>query len=361
MSAYVHTALDRFQDARSGARRFHREAIGDCDPSYCLADFLDRVRKHDRAGIEKSYGVGYTTKAVMSESQGQTGGYLLPAEIATPMLRDISEKSVWRRYGAYVQPMKSLTCQLPVPDISTAQAANVPPWFGGFTMSYLSQSGTQTLAAQSMAFRNVTLTAWVLAGTLLASNPFLEDAEGVESWLRNLMAGSVAWNQDLGFFQGSGVGQPMGVGNAPGAVAVSRGAGFTATIAQSMLDNLLPSAWQTGAVWFCHPTVLPTITAFTGWAPNIDSLHLYGLPIIPTSQMATSGSRGDVILAAPPYYIIGDRMQVEVSLASEEPTAWKQNSSQFMVLSRFDGQPMLSTPATLPDGSTQSSPFVVLV
>jgi HK97 family phage major capsid protein len=359
----VHNALDSFQESREGARRFHRRDIGDVDVNHCFADFLARVRMDDRRGIEKAYW-SKVTKGAMNEASGTAGGYTVPPDLSVGLMRDISTGSLWRRFGALTIPMKTQTTVVPMPDVSTVQAVGTAPYFGGFLMQWqveASKASGENFSQTAPGFRNVELNAWLLGGYVYASNPFLQDAVGVEEWLTNLFANGAAWYQDLAFFQGTGTGQPQGVTNSAGAVSASRAGSNAIAVAdaQGMIDNLLPSAFESGAVWFCHPTALPQITNFTGWFPN-GPLVLYGLPLVPTGKCAKLGGTGDLILAAPSLYVIGDRMQYEVALATEEPGSYYNNQSAFRITSRVDGQPAVAAPITLSNGSSTVSPFVVL-
>lgn len=369
--AVIHQALNRFLEAAEGARRFHADIIGKgVDPDHCLADWLCLARELDKAAIEKKYWSENVrkhwpevAKALMLESSGTQGGYTVPPDLALGMMRDFSTGSLLRRHGAYVHPMKTLQCNLPIPDISTAQSAGVDPYLGGFQMTWGTPED-QALAQTGMNFRDVVLTAWPLGGVVYASNTFLADAVGVEAWLTRLFGNGAAWYQDYAFFQGNGVSKPQGMIAAPGAVKVTRGTGGAVKAAdvQSMMTKMLPSAYDDGLVWFCHPTVIAQFnnTNFPGWVANYD-LQMYGRPIIPTGKCSTLGTQGDLILAAPSLYIIGERLQFEIMVSPEEPTGYKNNQSAIRVYSRVDGQPATAAPITLADGSSTAAPFVVLV
>jgi HK97 family phage major capsid protein len=354
----MNKALDRFATARQGAKRFHAETIGaGVNPARCLGDWLTRVRKGDHRGIKRYYPT--SKKTALAESSGTTGGYTVPVDLQETLIRDLSTGSLFRQYGAYVRPMRTATLELPVLDVVTAQAAGTAPYFGGALLQWQEENNKFGETAEPL-FRNVVLKAWLLGGYAIASAPLVEDAIDLEQWFRRTLGESVAWYQDLAFFAGSGVGKPTGVINAPAAKLVTRGGGGTVAAAdvQTMIGSLLPQSYHR-AVWFCHPSVLQKLTAMTGWIPN-GPLMLHGRPLEVTGKCATLGSRGDLILADPSLYIIGDREQIEVAYSREEPTAWKNNQGVFRVLSRVDGQPMTSGVITLQDGTSTVSPFVVL-
>src|SRR5581483_5249270 len=107
------------------------------------------------------------------------------------------------------------------------------------------------------------------------------------------------------------------------------------------------------------PSALGQITAIAGWIPN-GPLMLNGRPLVPTGQCAKLGKRGDLVLIDPTAYVIGDRLQCEVDYSSHEPTAFLGNKSAFKEWSRVDGQPLFAAPITEAEGSTQTSPYVIL-
>ncbi len=74
--------------------------------------------------------------------------------------------------------------------------------------------------------------------------------------------------------------------------------------------------------------------------------------------MPALGTKGDLILLDPRYYVIGDRGTIEIAF-SDVPS-FQNNQMTLRVVARRDGQPWLDKPITLQDGATQVSPFVVL-
>lgn len=351
----IDSALNLYQRERS--RSLSRQSARS-DERTGLADFLCRVRAHDVDGIAKHYYPEVAKSGNLSELKGPEGGYLVPPELSADVLRDLSTGSLFRRYGAYVHPMASETETLPTVAASLAHAAGVSPYFGGLQFQWIADN--TTLPKTSGGFHNLELKANVLAGYLYASNPLIDDADGLEEWLGRIVSGALAWTQDAAFFSGTGAGQPQGVTHAPATLAVTRATGGQIVLAdaQAMLDALLPQAYD-NAVWFTHPSTMKQITSFTGWIPN-GPLQLFGRPLVPTGKCATLGSRGDLILMDPRIYVIGDRLQLEIAYSRHEPTAMLANKSAFRVWSRVAGQPMIDGPITEMDGTTQVSPIVVL-
>jgi HK97 family phage major capsid protein len=365
MQSTIDKKLARFQVVREGAQRFHREEIGaDVDPNNCLADWLVKIKNRDDEGLKKYYDGGIVVKAALNETSGVAGGYAVPQRMSDAMFRDISTQSLFRRHGALVVRMESETHLLPLPDVSTAQSAGVAPYFGGINYKWQTNDATGITEIAEMKFRQVTLAACALAGYAVASNPLMQDGLNIEEWLRRVFSWSAGWYSDYAHFQGTGVGQPLGVTVDGGSVTVTRGTPGTVVIAdaQTMINSLLPSSWERESVcWFCHPTVLSKLAAFTSWVPNqAGELRLYGKPLIVTGKCSTLGTRGDLLLADTSLYVIGDR-QLAVDYSQLEPTAFLRNQSAWRVVYRGDGRPWVSQAITLADGSSTVSPFVVLV
>lgn len=353
-----------FLEARENARRFHADAIGrGVDPSHCLGDFLARVKNRDTDGIIKHYWAAVEKSGNLSEVSGKQGGYLVPPDLNANIFRELSTGSLFRRHGAYVHPMRSETCSIPTIDMLRTHAAGIAPYFGGFQPIWWNSEDASKLTKMATYFRELELRANPLGGYLYASNPFLQDALGADAWLYFIMSRGLAYYQDAAFFAGNGVGMPNGVtgsGTTGPQVTVTRTTAnkIVAADIQAMQTALLPASYE-HAVWFAHPSALAQITALTGWIPN-GLLMINGRPLVPADKCATLGKRGDLMLIDPTCYVIGDRLQVEIDYSPHEPTAFLMNKSAFKAWSRVDGQPLINAPIVEQDGTTQTSPFVVL-
>ncbi len=360
--------LQAFGEAKEGARRFHREALGEVDPDHCWGDFLLRLFKRDHRGLEKSY-QAQRTKTAMGESVGLTGGYTVPTELRYDLMRDVGEESIFRP-RALVVPMKSNTLLLPLPDaVTVPAAAGISPFYGGIKLNWTPEGAART--ETEPLFREVTLRVHDLAGYCLASNDLLQDGEklGLDAVLRRLFARSIAFYEDLAFFRGTGVGQPQGIVTAPAAKAVTRqtASQFTIQDVGKMSAALLPSSWS-HAIWAQSPTVWQYTSALTGWQVNMPygpeplapDFNINGRPGYTTEKLPALGTAGDVVFFDPSLYVIGDRGEVDVAFSRDEPTAFFKNQGVFRLLSRVDGQPWLAGPVTLQDGATVVSSIVVL-
>jgi HK97 family phage major capsid protein len=372
----IQQALQAFADAQGQSRRHAVPALfgpgGEGDPRKSFGDWALAVARNDRAYLEKHYGSRFNewrTKAALGESSGVAGGYTVPPEFYQQLMTVMAEEA-FIRPRAFVQPMGSATLQIPYLDISTVQAAGVSPFFGGVQMYWTAEAQTRTETEPQ--FKQLELKAWELSGYSVSSNVLLQDSViGLEKFLMTLFAKAIAWFEEYAFLQGNGVGKPLGMLNAPAAVSVTRQTGGQVQFADvaGMWAKLLPVSWGK-AIWTFSPSVVPQLLQLKDGASraifiSIDqgitkmpTWSLLGRPAFPTEKVPALGTKGDLMLLDPSFYVVGDRMQIEI--AASEHVNFLKNQMTWRVVERIDGQPWLDKPITLQDATTQVSPFVVL-
>jgi len=377
IDAAVNQSLKAFADAQSLSRKHAVPALfgagGNGDPhGRTFGDWCLAVARGDRGYLEKHYGsrfVEYAGKAALAEASGVTGGYTVPPEFYQQLMTIMAEET-FIRPRAFVVPMASASMQIPYLDVSTVQSAGVSPFFGGVQMYWTAEAQTRTETEPQ--FKQMELKAWELSGYSVSSNVLLQDSViGLEKFLMTLFAKSLAWFEEYAFLQGNGAGKPQGMLTANAAVSLTRqGANLVqyADVA-GMWSKLLPISWGK-AIWTCSPSVVPQLLQLKDGANraifiSIDqgatkspNWSLLGRPVFPTEKVPALGTKGDVMLLDPSFYIVGDRMQIEI--AASEHVNFLKNQMTWRVVERVDGQPWLDKPVTLQDGVTQVSPFVVL-
>jgi HK97 family phage major capsid protein len=199
---------------------------------------------------------------------------------------------------------------------------------------------------------------------------------GLEKFLMTLFAQAIAWFEEYAFLQGNGVGKPLGMLNSAAAISVNRSGGGTNlgfTDVATMWSKLLPVSWNK-AIWVGSPSIIPKLIQLTDGANRAIFLQigsanagavttgpnwaLLGRPFFPTEKLPALGTKGDLVLLDPSFYVIGDRMQIEI--AASEHVNFLKNQMTWRVVERVDGQPWLDKAITLQDAATTVSPFVVL-
>ncbi len=264
--------------------------------------------------------------------------------------------------------MRSKTTQLPRVNAETAQAAGVPPWWGGMTFAWGSDAtGAITQTNPTLALNE--LTAHSLIGTVIASRDLADDiGSGGQDFLFDMFARGSAWNEEYAFFNGLGGSQhqPMGIINSGGLATVTRaGSGHIAAAdVKGMAGKMTPRGWA-HAIWTCHPSAIPDLTGITGFIPNQNSGETFGIsamasllgrPVFVTDKVPKLGTLGDLLFIDPTQYLIGERAELIVQCSDEQ--RFSTNEVVYRVWRRVDGQPVFSHTILAADATTAISPFV---
>mgnify|MGYP001617757863 CR=1 FL=1 len=334
-----------------------------------LANHKDaRIRREDSRlqwfAEEKASGI---EKKDMVESVGASGGFLVPTEFLAQLQAVQGEASIVRRNRPTIIRMRRRQINVPVLN-QTATTAGVPHWFGGMTFAW-EEEATQK-SQSDPGFREASLVAHKLIGYTVASDELAADsAISLGDFLSGPLgfAGGVAWMEDYAFLRGSGAGQPLGVVNAGATITVARQS-VASPVQYADLVNMMESFLPTGrGAWIVSQSVMSNLLTIQDpeghyvWQPNAREgvpQTVFGFPVYFTEKLPTVGNAGDVLLADFAYYLIGDRQATTIE--STQYDQWRYDKTSWRVVHRVDGQPWLSAPLTLQDGTFQVSPFVIL-
>ena len=302
-------------------------------------------------------------KAGLLEGSDAAGGFLVPEEFRAEILMDALEQSVIRRSGATIIPMRSDTLNIPKV-VDTTHASTL---FGGVVAYWTEEAGTKTVTQPT--FGQIKLIAKKLTGYTYASDELLADsAIGLEALLSMMFGGALAWYEDEAFLNGDGVGKPLGILKSGAFLTINRSAASAIAIADlaNMLSRLLPQSHDR-AVWYANPGAISKLVQLASttlvWMPFDQGMAksppatLLGRPIYFTEKCPAVGTAGDIILADPKYYIIGDRQALTV--ASSAHVRFTTDETAWRFVQRVDGQPWVDAVFTPKNGSTLS-PFVAL-
>jgi len=331
------------------------------------------VRQRDeRLVYFKDEAVGGHDQKQMVESVGASGGFLVPTEFLAQLQAVAAESSIVRPRSTIIR-MARRAIDIPVLD-QTGTTSSQPHWFGGMLAYWAEEAAEKTITTAE--FRKVELVAHKLIMYTRASDELLDDAAiSLSDFLAGPLGfpGAVAWHEDYAFLRGTGAGQPFGIISAVNqpTIVVARTAANNVYYGDlvNMMESFLPSA---NGVWVAHQSVMSNLmtmmdqaggAANTGtyiWGSAADGVpaRLLGLPIIFTEKTPRIGTQGDVLLADMRYYLIGDRQATTVE--STQYDYWRYDQTSWRAVHRVDGQPWLSAPLTLQDGTSQFSPFVIL-
>lgn len=325
--------------------------------------------------------------AGMSERLPGGGGFLVPETLRSQVLAYVTGAIV--RPHAMVLPMASQ--RLAVPLLDNLTQAGGTQALGGLTFAMTEEGAGITPSIPS--FGRAVMEARKLAAYMQGvSNDFVSDAAGAfGDFTARVIALGYGWTEDDLFFNGTGVGEPQGIQNAPCAVAVGRAnagqaAVFTDIIA--MFRALHPAIKQhgltsgvTSVAWLLSASVIDALVELyfnVGGASTPSTItpvappswftmgdgdkvtpSLLGLPAIVTDHQPASGAVGDVMLCDLSNYMIGDRLAMTIERSTESPGAFGTDTSNFRIRSRIDGRYWIQS-ATTTEANQQVSPVVVL-
>lgn len=303
-------------------------------------------------------------KAAMGENSGTVGGYLLPTAISLQLLKSLAERSfIYPR--ALVVPMNTRDLNAPIFDLAGG-AAGQSPFVGGMAFNW---GSAPTPPETEPTFGNVNLTAWDLIGYTRVSNQFLSDAgPEAEKLYVELFAMAAAVQAEYGFMQGTGTANNMPLGAIPSPCCIKVARAVTAQISEAdvanMAGKMIPLGWR-NAVWVANPSTLPQLFKIANFQKNMPFEgdqgccgHLFTRPVFPSEKVPALGSLGDLTFFDPSLYVVGVRTEVLVS--ASEHSRFQNNQTEFMVVLRADGKPLMNNSVTLMDGSSTASMVVAL-
>jgi HK97 family phage major capsid protein len=309
-----------------------------------------------------------TLKNAMSSLKPSDGGFLIPEILRAELLRVALEKAIVRS-RARVIPMDSLTVPFPTVDATS----NVSSVFGG-VVGFWTEEGA-TLTETKPRFGRVELRANKLTLYTEVPNELIRDARpSMDAFINDIFPEAIAWFEDVAFFIGGGVGEPLGFLNAPAAISAARaGANLVSWLdIVNMYCRMLPQSLDR-AVWIVSPEVLPQLLVMTVGANqnaiwmgggNFASgssrppMTMLGLPVIVSEKARQLGVAGDVNLVDFGFYLVGDRQAM--SARQSEDFRFNQDVTAFRVIERLDGRPWLASAITPQNGGDTLSPFVKL-
>jgi HK97 family phage major capsid protein len=334
--------------------------------------FLAALRDpHDRLGVRP---VIRDAASGMSERLPSEGGFLVPWVLTEQVLNYTAGAII--RPRATPVPMTSL--QQAIPSLSAYDEADGAQALGGMTFSVVEEGAA--IPATAPAFDRLQLEARKYAGYLQdVPAELLSDASSaMGDLLGRIIAEGYNWWEDDLFLTGTGVGQPQGLVNAPGAIAVDRATENVVNVTDlaAMMEALHPKAEREGACWLVADQVfsgLMTLSLGVGTDPSASYVpasgwltwdktdrewKLLGLPCYPHDHLPALGSTGDCILADLGQYLAGTLLALTVEI-SEKGAGFASDTVNIRVRSRIDGRFWPQSPFTTAAGAVVS-PLVLL-
>lgn len=313
--------------------------------------------------IQNSYG---------SEVPGD-GGFLIPEELRSEILQVALETAVVRP-RATVIPMSSLRVPIPMIDDTSHQSSIL-----GGVVGYWTEEAAALTESQA-SFDRVVLDAKKLTAYAEVPNELLMDAPAFEGFFNGTFPKAISWFEDVAFLVGTGVGEPQGFINSSVSISQAAESGQpTKTIVWenivNMYSRMLPTSLGRG-VWIASIDTFPQLATMalsvgTGGGPvwignyaggqggmDTPPISILGRPLFFTEKTGPLGTTGDINFVDLSYYLIGDRMEMQVS--ASEHYRFANDKTSYRVVSRVDGKPWLQSAITPRNGGPTLSPVVQL-
>jgi len=303
------------------------------------------------------------------------GGFLIPEHLRSEILSVALETAVVRP-RATVIPMDSLRVPIPMID-DTSHVSNV---FGGVQWYWTEEAAALTESQAS--FGRIVLDAKKLTAYAAVPNELMQDAPAFSGFLEAKFPQAISYGEDVGFFTGTGTGEPMGFINCPASVNVAKETGQpAATIVWENITKqyarMLPTSLGR-ACWVAAIDTFPQLATMalsvgTGGGPvwigsgydpgnsgsQTPPVTILGRPVLFTEKASVLGSPGDISFVDLSYYLIGDRMTMQ-SMVSEH-FLFSTDKIAFRIIERVDGRPWLQSAITPHNNSSSTlTPFVQL-
>lgn len=302
------------------------------------------------------------------EGVGEDGGFAVPPEFRDEIMQLVaSEGSLLERTDGLTSTSNTLT--LPVDETTDWQTT------GGIQSYWDGEADQMTQSKPALKERSMRLNR--LTTLVPITDDLLEDASGLESWLRKKAPAKMNFKITNAIINGDGAGKPQGFMNSGSLVTVAKETGQTAdTIVAANISKMWARMYaesRLNAVWLINQDIEPQLDQLMleGTSSSIpvylppggfsDSPYarLKGRPVIPTQAAATLGDLGDIMLVDLKSYMTimktgGMRTDVSMHLFFD------YNMTAFRFVIRMAGQSWFASAISPLNGSNTLSPFVTL-
>lgn len=310
-----------------------------------------------------------------SEGSGADGGFAVPPEWRSAIMRQVdAEDSLLSLCDQ--QPVTGNSITFPVDETTAWQST------GGIQAYWDSEAAAMTQSKPNLKELQVKVSR--LTALVPMTEELLDDAAAMSAYVTSKAGEKLAFKINDAIVNGTGVGQPLGLLNAPCKVQVSKiSSQVAATIHAKNVVNMMarmPASSFKRAVWLVNQDAIPQIMQLgfavtDGTTTNVGAGALYmgpgqmanqgaygsllGRPIVVTEACAALGTAGDIILADLSKYLAvvktgGVKSDVSMHLWFD------QAITAFRFILRMNGQPWLSSAIARKNGSNTLSTVVTL-
>lgn len=340
-----------------------------------FGEFCAAVRESTNTGKTDPRLIANAATTYGSEGTGADGGHAVPPEWNANIVKMImGEDSLISRTDQLTIGSNSTT--YPVDETTAWQSS------GGIRVYRDSEAAAITQSKPSL--KDLTIKLQRMTCLVPLTDELLEDSVAMGSYVQAKAGENFDFKITDEILNGTGVGQMLGILNAPCTVSVAK---ETSQVAGTLVAENVLKLWsrmegraRRNAVWLVNQDIEPQLMQLNvkiknvAGSENVGGMPVYvppgglsaspyatllGRPVITTEACQTVGTKGDIVFAALDKYMTvakagGIRSDVSIHLFFD------QGITAFRFVMRNNGQPWLSAPITRKNGTNTLSHFVTL-
>jgi HK97 family phage major capsid protein len=298
---------------------------------------------------------------------GNTGGFAIPPAFRDTLLLAVSQAGIIRPRATVIPAGSPADVQMSIPALDQTTGGNM---FGGVTLVHTGEGMTMTETTAKL--REINFEPKEISGYIVVTNKLLANWSAASAVLDRLLMGAMAAQEDYDFLRGSGVNMALGIINSPAAILVGRNTASDVKFAD--IYGMVARMKMGGSpIWIASQTIIPSLATLvdsgnhaiwlggngTASASQQMPSTLFGYPLYFSDRMPSLGTKGDLCLIDPSYYVIKDGSGP--FLTWSEHVWWTSNKTGVKIVWNVDGKAWLTEPLQLEgDISKTISPFVIL-
>jgi HK97 family phage major capsid protein len=304
-----------------------------------------------------------------SEGTGADGGFAVPPEFARELYVKVqAEENLMNRCAPLTIGGNNIT----IPKDETT------PWqTSGGVIAYW-EAEAAAVAASKPSLESSTIRLAKLMALVPLTDELLEDAIGLESWLRAKAPAKMAAKINTAIVSGTGAGQPLGILNSDSMVSVAKESSQPAdTIYFANVNKMFSrmyAPWRRNGVWLINQDVEPQLNAMAfdpaatskvpvylpnGSVAGSPYATLLGRPVVPVEACSTIGDQGDILFVDfNQYWVISRAGGVQTDTSMH--LYFDQGLTAFRFTFRMNGMPAWSSAINPQNGTLTRSWAVAL-
>jgi HK97 family phage major capsid protein len=350
-------AAPRANDPRGGFRSF--------------GEFAAVVHQATRANAAPDNRLLAAATTYGNEGAGADGGFLVPQEF---------RRAIWEKVMGEENLINMCDRMETGSNNMTYPKDESAPWDHTSGIRVYWENEAASVSASKASFETETIRLSKLMALVPVSEELLEDAPGLESYLRSKAPAKMVTKINSAIIDGNGVGKPLGILKSPSLVTVAAEGSQTAdTVWYQNIVKMwgrLYAPLRRNSMWFINQDVEQSLlqmafdpSASAGKVPvylppngasGSPYASLMGRPVIPVQACKTLGDVGDIILADMSQYMVLTKAGQDIRTDVSMHLYFDQALQAFRFMFRLNGQPHWGSTISPENGTNTLSWAVAL-